>query len=953
MRKIYLKIILPTILSILLFIMSFFLIIIPRFQEDIMNNKREMIQEITNTAWSVLSVYEKDEREGLLTRDEAQQTAKTCIQHLRYGDENKDYFWITDMTPVMVVHPFRSDLNGKDLSTFTDPHGKKLFVEFVQTVNKSGQGYVDYMWQWKDDSLHIVPKLSYVKLFKPWNWVIGTGIYIDDVKKDIARLTNRMIWISFGISILLALLLIYILKQSLSIERKRIAVVDDLHETKEKFRTLVEAATEGLLMLIDGKITFSNDIICKMTGYESFELNDIFLNEIISKSNSQAIIDVFSKNTVKDGQFDLNLSCKNDNLLEVLITSSTAIFYGKTVNIIVVKDISIDKNVNFTSLEYQKIISTLNVGFFKASMGSKGGLLFANETALQIFGYENFSEMTDIQFLKLIVDTDDRKNLIRNIKENGFINKQVVKIHKKTGEFTIVSLSLVSVQNENDDDLICDGLIEDISMQELEKSQTNQLIVKLKANDLLLEHAVKEYLDLVVKIESDATIDQAIQTMFKKKTDCLLLAKDENNYLGIITNTDIQNRILYLNLKPDNPAYLIMSSPIVSINEHNTVMDAMRICNEKGMSHLLVRDSFNDVSGIFNTKNIYGTLVKSLTFYVHDISKSDTIDKLKHQNRELQLLLRPLIRSEVSASYLTNITTAFADAITQKVIELAIDDLGQPPVAFSFICLGSEGRKEESLFTDQDNAIIFEDVAKESEPAVNSYFIKLGEKVCSSLNEIGYAFCKGNIMAMNEQWCKPLSVWEKYFISWISTPEPKNLLDASIFFDFRHVFGDEFFTARLRETVSIGIKANPQFLYHLAHNAYNTKVQHVSGGIILSDKHADLVDLKSAVVPIIMFARIYALQNHIHSTNTLDRLHTLKEKHIVNEATIDEIIYAYNFLMKLRFKNQVDLLEMNAGVSNALNTKKMKEIELYLLKKVLSLIPDYQNKLKIDFRISV
>ena len=214
MRRIYIKIILPTVLSILLFILTIFLIIIPRFQENIMNGKREMIKELTNSAWSILSKYENDEREGLLTREEAQKTAISRIQYLRYGEENKDYFWITDMTPKMIMHPFRNDLNGKDLTNFTDPHGKKLFVEFVKTVKKSEHGYVDYMWQWKDDSLQIVPKLSYVKIFKPWNWVIGTGVYIEDVKKEITSLNKRMVWISVGISILIAFLLFYIFKQS-------------------------------------------------------------------------------------------------------------------------------------------------------------------------------------------------------------------------------------------------------------------------------------------------------------------------------------------------------------------------------------------------------------------------------------------------------------------------------------------------------------------------------------------------------------------------------------------------------------------------------------------------------------------------------------------------------------------------------------------------------------------
>jgi signal transduction histidine kinase len=221
MGKVYLKIIIPSVLSILLFILTIFGFIIPRFQKNIMNGKREMIKELTNSAWSILSKYENDEQKGLTSREEAQKTAASRIEYLRYGDENKDYFWITDLHPNMIMHPYRKDLNGQNLSNFSDPQGTKLFVEFVKTVKKSGHGYVNYMWQWKEDSLHIVPKLSYVKLFEPWGWIIGTGIYIEDVKTEIKVLTKRLIWISAAISLIIALFLLFISQQSIRAEIKR------------------------------------------------------------------------------------------------------------------------------------------------------------------------------------------------------------------------------------------------------------------------------------------------------------------------------------------------------------------------------------------------------------------------------------------------------------------------------------------------------------------------------------------------------------------------------------------------------------------------------------------------------------------------------------------------------------------------------------------------------------
>ena len=952
MKRSYLKIILPTIFTILLFILTIFLIIIPRFKQNIMDGKREMIKELTNSAWSILSKYENDEKAGLLSREEAQKTAISRIQYLRYGDESKDYFWITDMTPKMIMHPYRSDLNGKALNNFEDPHGKKLFVEFVTTVQKSGSGYVDYVWQWKDDSLHIVPKLSYVKLFKPWNWVIGTGIYIEDVKMEISALTKRLLWISIGISFVIAFLLFYILKQSLNIERKRIEAENDLHESKEKYRTLVEAATEGLIMLINGKISFANNVISKMTGYDTIELLTFSLHEIISKNNNKDIIDTFSGNTIKEGQFELNLIKKNGGFFEVLATSSTATFYGKAVNIIILKDISIEKNQGVSDMEYQKLINTLNVGFFKANIDRKGKFVFANETALRILGFDSIKELSETHVEAFFADANDRKAIRKTLLENGFIKNKIVKVFRKNKELSIVSVSLVLLKNENSAELICDGIIEDITLPEKEKAQTQKLIAELKANDLLMEHTVSDYLSPVCTLNADATIDDTSQLMTKRKTDCVLLTNKGGNHLGIITSTDIQKRVLSLKLNLDNPAYLIMSSPIVYISETTAVNEAMRISKQYIINHLVVKNASGDVSGILNINDIHQRLANSLLFYINSVEKSETTGELQQCYKNLQLLIHPLIQSDVSVKIITNLTSAFSDAVIRRLIELSFSDIGKAPVKFAFICLGSEGRKEETLLTDQDNAIIYENVPKEKEIAVNAYFLKLGETVCSALNTIGYSFCKGKIMSMNQQWCKPLSVWQNYFTSWIATPEPQQLLDASIFFDFRCVYGDNEIVDRLKENIAGSVKLHPVFLYHLAFNTFNTKSQHITSGNILSDKQADIVDLKSALVPIMMFARTYALRNNIKYTNTFERLTALKEQHVITENMADEIIFVYNFLMKLRLKNQIELMDNHLPVSNKLNTKKLIDIELFLLKKVLASIDDYQNQIKIDFRIT-
>ncbi len=918
-----------------------------------MNGKREMIQELTNTAWSILSEFETEERIGLLTHEEAQKNAISRIEFLRYGDENKDYFWITDTFPNMVMHPFRTDLNGKDLSNFTDPHGKKLFVECVETVKESDQGYVNYMWQWKDDSLHIVPKLSFVKIFKPWNWVIGTGVYIEDVKTEISALTRRLLWISVGISILTALLLFYIIKQSLNIERKRIEAENDLNESKEKYRTLVEAATEGLLMVVDGKISFANAVLNKMIGYESTELIHCSLDEIISENNNNDIIDIFLKNPViKEGQFELNLKKKSGGFVEVLVTTSTAMFFGNMVDIFIVRDISIDWNQTISNLEYQKLISTLNLGFFKVRFDTKGKILFANETAIRILGFESFDELSDVNILKLLADPEERKSLRKYLLANGYIKNRIITINPQNKNSSIVAVSLVVIDTEDPRHLVCDGIIEDITAQEKEKTQYDNLITDLKSTSFLLEQDIKDYIIPFYSVDIESTIGEAVRILSTQKTDCLLVTKNESDYIGIISNDDIQKRVLSLKLNLDNPVYLIMSSPVVYTSPDTPVIDAINTCEEKNINHLVVIDETNTINGIFSTKAIYKNFTNSLSLFIDKAGKANTSDELRHCYNSYQLFIKPLINSDIFIKHITNLTTSFSDSVIKRIIELSISKLGEPPVDFSFICLGSEGRKEESLFTDQDNAIIYEDVPADKEALVTKYFHQLGEMVCDSLNHVGYSYCKGNVMAKNTQWNKPISIWEKYFTNWIITPEPQNLLDAIIFFDFRNVYGSEEFAERLRKTINALILQQSVFLYLLAFNSFKTKTQNISTGNIRSESNAERINLKDSISHIIMFARIYSLQNNIWVTNTIERLNALKSKNIIETRTIDEIIFAYNFLMKLRFKNHIKLLDNNLPLSNMVNAKDLLDIEISILKKVLSQLSAYQNKLSIDFRLS-
>ncbi len=215
------RIILPAVATVLLFVLTIFLLIIPTVEDRLMEGKREMIRELTETAWSTLAFYAERAETGKLSPAEARHRAVAHLRRLRYGPEAKDYFWINDMHPRMVMHPYRPDMEGQDASGFMDPGGKRIFAAFVDAVETDGAGYVDYAWQWKDDPDRIVPKISYVKGFAPWGWIVGTGIYVEDVRAEIAAMTRRLTLTCLAILLAVMALTVYIIRRGMIVTREK------------------------------------------------------------------------------------------------------------------------------------------------------------------------------------------------------------------------------------------------------------------------------------------------------------------------------------------------------------------------------------------------------------------------------------------------------------------------------------------------------------------------------------------------------------------------------------------------------------------------------------------------------------------------------------------------------------------------------------------------------------
>ncbi len=211
---VWLRVAVPTIASLTLFLVVLFVVHMPAVRDAMLSQRKDSLKHMAQAAIGVMEHFRNQEKKGLLTRAEAKKKASDIIGLMRFGSENKDYFWINDINSKMIMHPYMPELEGRDMSKFADFKGKLLIKEMVEVSEKDGEGYVDYFWQWQDQPDKVVPKISYVRRFIPWGWMVGTGLYLEDIEKEAAAQNKELVMMTLGILGVIILLSLYTIVQS-------------------------------------------------------------------------------------------------------------------------------------------------------------------------------------------------------------------------------------------------------------------------------------------------------------------------------------------------------------------------------------------------------------------------------------------------------------------------------------------------------------------------------------------------------------------------------------------------------------------------------------------------------------------------------------------------------------------------------------------------------------------
>ena len=457
----------------------------------------------------------------------------------------------------------------------------------------------------------------------------------------------------------------------------------------------------------------------------------------------------------------------------------------------------------------------------------------------------------------------------------------------------------------------------------------------------------------LVSCDQDLPIRTAAAVMSEHNSSSIFVRKPDNDFVGVVTDNDLRRKVTSTGFDILRPVSEIMSSPLFTISSNALVFEALMEMMTRNIKHLAVRDTNNKVVGVITNRDMLKAQGQSPFFIVREIARARFINQIVQIRQQVPRLIQTLINTGAKAQNITRFLTTVSDAILQKIIGFALEEMGPAPAKFVFIVLGSEGRKEQTLKTDQDNAILFEDVDKKSQKEVTAYFLKFGEKVCNWLDQAGYALCKGDVMAKNPRWCQPLGTWKKYFSEWIHKAEPEALLQASIFFDFRGAYGETALIDELRRHLFGALKGWPGFFRHLSENAlYFTPPIGFFRNFLVESKgqHRDTFNIKAAMQPVVDYARIYALQHNIEETNTFERLHQLLTQKKISLQEHNELNTAYSYLMQQRFVTQVkSVVAENSEPDNYVNPKHLSRIEQTTLKEIFKRIEKFQAKLSFDF----
>ncbi|WP_345953182.1 DUF294 nucleotidyltransferase-like domain-containing protein [Mucilaginibacter sp. PAMB04168] len=460
----------------------------------------------------------------------------------------------------------------------------------------------------------------------------------------------------------------------------------------------------------------------------------------------------------------------------------------------------------------------------------------------------------------------------------------------------------------------------------------------------------------IVQCTGDTPIFEAAAHMASHKVSCLFVTDEANHIVGYVTDITLRDKVIAQQRSAADAVSSVMDNPIVAIDVEAYVYEAVLMMFSTKTRYLLVKKDGQYV-GFLSRNKLLSEQAQSPLVFIQSVKSAVSDEELKRKWDSVPHFVNQLLERGVNAQIANQVISTIADTIAQKVIESTIDVVGLPPAKFVFMVLGSEGRKEQTFKTDQDNAIIYEDKANEHREEVREYFLDFAQQVSGRLNSIGISYCTGGFMAQNPKWTHSLSHWKRNYISWMAESLPETVINFSTFFDCRFVYGDASIMDELHEFLNEELQKPMDKLFHnMAINAlqYEPPLTFFNTIRTFKKNEREVFDIKKAMTPIVDLVRVYALKNRVFEVNTGERMKALRKLEVFSETAYHELSQSYYFLMSMRLKKQaVQIIYDKASPDNYIDLSSLTKIERVTLKEIFKVIGNFQSKIKMDFTNSV
>lgn len=465
-------------------------------------------------------------------------------------------------------------------------------------------------------------------------------------------------------------------------------------------------------------------------------------------------------------------------------------------------------------------------------------------------------------------------------------------------------------------------------------------------------------------LDADTTVHECARRMTEQRVSSVVIydevnvsSVDEDDTVtlpaGIVTDRDLRKRVLAKALPYETPVRDIMSTDLITIGYDAYVYEAMLLMLRHNIHHLpLLRR--HKVTGVVALSDIVRHESQNSLLLVRGIMAQESVEGLTEISSQVPSVMVRMQKEGANSHMIGTAMSVIGRAFKQRLLKLAEDQLGPPPVPYCFLALGSMAREEQLLVTDQDNALILSPDYNEEQHG--EYFKQLADIVCDGLNACGYTYCDGGIMASNPQWRMTLQEWKQQFSEWIENPDPKALLNASIFFDLSGVDGKIAWAEQLTRYIVKKAKGNRAFLAALARNALNrTPPLGFFKDFVLEEDGRQRYTLnlkRRGTAPLVDVIRVHALAEGSLSQNSFGRLEDIAESSLLPKGKKDELSDALEYLSMIRIRQQVAAIEAGVEPDNTVEPEKLSGKERRGLKVAFQVLSSAQKFLKFRYTAS-